>query len=405
MLFPRFVGREPHQRPKPMTTILNRPVRSDQGPADELLPFDRTQAVIHSPSRNPYPYEDAIAHTVARLAIPIWQITTAGVIPRYAAHLTILIVVIAALILGRPAPASRSSAIVNQPAAATRNDADPPALETFFERGFYVDSNVVSRLADAHTAVPLRTRREIEIYVVQPGDTVQGIALMFGLQPETIMWSNPAIEDTPDLLKIGQEVVILPIDGVYHEVKDGDTLDGIARTYKVDISAITDVPWNNLKPPDYTITPGMKLIVAGGTKPIVAKVVTSYTGPIPSGATGTGQFLWPVLGRITQDYWSGHRALDIAVPPGTPVLAADSGYVSFVGWTDVGYGYLVRIDHGNGFETWYAHNTSFAVTLGERVDRGQIIAYSGSTGHSTGPHVHFEIRYLGVPQNPRIYLP
>jgi murein DD-endopeptidase MepM/ murein hydrolase activator NlpD len=165
------------------------------------------------------------------------------------------------------------------------------------------------------------------------------------------------------------------------------------------------VPWNNLTPPDYAITPGMKLIVSGGTKPFVPKVVTSYTGPVPTGARGTGQFRWPVLGRITQDYWSGHRAIDISVPLGSPVYAADSGYVSFVGWTDVGYGNLVRIDHGNGFETWYAHNTSFAVSLGERVERGQVIAYSGSTGHSTGPHVHFEIRYLGVPQNPRIYLP
>ena len=220
------------------------------------------------------------------------------------------------------------------------------------------------------------------------------------------MWSNPAIEDTPDLLKIGQEVIILPIDGVYHEVQDGDTLSSIAQKYKVDTSAITDVPWNNLTPPNFDITPGMKLIVAGGTKPLIHQsghVV--IPGRCQTGATGTGQFLWPVLGRITQDYWSGHRAIDIAVPSGTPVHAADSGYVSFVGWTDVGYGYLVRIDHGNGYETWYAHNTSFAVTLGEQVERGQVIAYSGSTGHSTGPHVHFEIRYLGVPQNPRIYLP
>ncbi len=405
MLLPRFVGREPHRHLISMTTLLNRPVRPEQSHVDELLPFDRTDAAIHPSSPVPHPYEDAIAHTVARLAVPLWQIMTAGVTQRYAAHLTILIVVIAALLFSRPVQARRPVTVVNQLPAATRSDANPPPLETFYERGFYVDSNVVSRLADAHTAVPLRTPREIEVYVVQPGDTVQGIALAYGLQPETIMWSNPAIEDTPDLLKIGQEVVILPIDGVYHEVQAGDTLDGIARKYKVDLSAITDVPWNNLKPPDYLITPGMKLIVAGGTKPIVQKVVTSYTGPIPSGATGTGQFIWPVLGRITQDYWSGHRALDIAVPPGTSVLAADSGYVSFVGWTDVGYGYLVRIDHGNGFETWYAHNSAFAVTLGERVARGEVIAYSGSTGHSTGPHVHFEIRYLGVPQNPRIYLP
>jgi len=389
-----------------MATLLDHPTQPDRIYSDGPTPPDRPDDSLYPSALGlQTKHSDAVAHTIARLSITLWRITTAGLITRYAAHLTILAVVIAALLLSRPAQASRQAPLVNQPSAATLSEADPPSLETFAERGFYVDSNVVSRLADAHTMVPLRVRREIEIYTVQPGDTVQGIALAYGLQPETLMWSNPAIEDTPDLLKIGQEVVILPIDGVYHEVQEGDTLDGIARKYKVEISAITDVPWNNLKPPDFTITPGMKLIVAGGTKPIVQKVVTSYTGPIPNGARGTGQFRWPVVGRITQDYWSGHPAIDIAVPPGTPVYAADSGYVSFVGWTDVGYGYLVRIDHGNGFETWYAHNSAFAVTLGEQVDRGQVIAYSGSTGHSTGPHVHFEIRYLGAPMNPRIYLP
>jgi murein DD-endopeptidase MepM/ murein hydrolase activator NlpD len=253
--------------------------------------------------------------------------------------------------------------------------------------------------------VPFRTRREIVVYQVQPGDNVQSIAAAFGLQPETILWSNPSIEDLPDLLKIGQEVVILPIDGVYHEVKAGDTLESIAKLYKVDVSNITDVPWNNLTPPDYAITVGSKLIVKDGTKPFIPKVVTSYTGPIPSGAQGTGQFRWPVVGYITQDFWSGHRAIDIAVPSGSPVYAADSGYVTFSGWTDVGYGFLVRIDHGNGFETLYAHNTQLLVVAGEAVVRGQLIAYSGSTGHSTGPHVHFEVRLNGVPLNPRLYLP
>jgi murein DD-endopeptidase MepM/ murein hydrolase activator NlpD len=333
---------------------------------------------------------------------------TAGALPRLTAHATVIAVIIAALLIGQ----SRTAGARSLPGSNNLPDsvpAPPPisslATETFYERGFFLDSNVVSPLAEAQTLIPTRLRREIEIYIVQPGDTVQGIAASFGLQPETIMWSNPAVEDTPDLLKIGQEIVILPIDGVYHEVQQGDTLSSIAQKYKVDITAITDVPWNNLTPPDYAITPGMKLIVAGGTKPLIVKTVVSYSGSIPSGAVGTGQFLWPVLGRITQDYWSGHRAIDIAVPPNTPVRAADAGYVSFVGWTDVGYGYLVRIDHGNGFETWYAHNNSFAVTLGERVERGQVIAYSGSTGHSTGPHVHFEIRYLGALMNPRSYLP
>ena len=381
-----------------MTTLLKHstPADGDTAPVDGRLyaappsTLDQVRVIV----------EHVLPHTLRAI--------TASALPRLTAHATVIAVIIAALLIGQGAAAGpRGGALPgNQlhivPAPAPAN---PATVEIFFERGFFLDSNVVSPLAEARTLIPTRLRREIEVYVVQSGDTVQGIAASFGLQPETIMWSNPAVEDTPDLLKIGQEIVILPIDGVYHEVQAGDTLSSIAQKYKVDVTAITDVPWNNLTPPDYAITPGMKLIVAGGTKPLITKTVVSYTGSIPSGAVGTGQFLWPVLGRITQDYWSGHRAIDIAVPPNTPVRAADAGYVSFVGWTDVGYGYLVRIDHGNGFETWYAHNNSFAVTLGERVERGQVIAYSGSTGHSTGPHVHFEIRYLGALMNPRSYLP
>ena len=387
-----------------MTTTLDRSTLSDQPAPDRPALPDRA---VSEPVKITSPLGSALelrlVHLIARLATNLWRATE--FMPRYAAHVTVLAVVMAALFFNQPSHAASQAVPLDVPNSPASAAADASVTEMFLDRGLFADSNIVSRLADAHTTIPFRTRRDVEIYIVQSGDTVQGIAAYYGLQPETLMWSNPAIEDNPDLLKIGQEVVILPIDGVYHEVKDGDTLSSIAQKYKVDISAITDVPWNKLAPPNFDITPGMKLIVAGGSKPLITKVVTSYSGPVPSGSTGSGQFHWPVTGRITQDYWSGHRALDIAVPSGTPVYAADAGYVSFVGWTDVGYGYLVRIDHGNGFETWYAHNTSFAVTLGESVERGQVIAYSGSTGHSTGPHVHFEIRYLGVPQNPRSYLP
>lgn len=382
-----------------MTTTLDRTTRPER-----FTPLDR-------PGRNPAKIAAPhAASTEQRLVYVIAWLATClrramDCVPRYAAHALVLSLVVIALLLDNPRHVARQPRLFDLPASMNAAAADTTNLETFLDRGFFADSNAVSRLADAHTTLPVRTRREIEVYTVQAGDTVQGIAAYYGLEPETLMWSNPAIEDTPDLLKIGQEVVILPIDGVYHEVKEGDTLSGIAQKYKVETAAITEAAWNNLTPPDFNLMPGMKLIVKGGAKPLVTKVVSSYSGSIPSGAAGTGQFRWPVMGRITQDYWSGHRAIDIAVPTNSPVYASDGGYVSFVGWTDVGYGYLVRIDHGNGFETWYGHNTSFAVTLGESVTRGQVIAYSGSTGYSTGPHVHFEVRYLGALQNPRIYLP
>lgn len=263
----------------------------------------------------------------------------------------------------------------------------------------------LTRHTDLHTIIPDRPRLDVITYTVQLGDTVQAIAERFGLEPTTIMWANPAVEDAPDLLRIGQEIVILPIDGVYHTVAEGDTLESIAEKYKVDVDAIISCEYNHLEPPDYAIEPGMKLIVPGGEKPYVPKVITSYTGPVPEGARGTGLFQWPVLGYITQGYWYGHRAIDIGVPVGTAVLAADGGFVSFAGWTDVGYGYLVVIDHANGFATYYAHLSNIYVTAGQAVERGQVIAASGNTGWSTGPHLHFEIRYYGVQQNPRAYLP
>jgi murein DD-endopeptidase MepM/ murein hydrolase activator NlpD len=292
--------------------------------------------------------------------------------------------------------------------SASVTDIAPAPQELFVTRGFFASNgNAVSRLADGHTRIPFRTRRNIIVYNVQAGDTVQGIAASFGLKPETLMWANPAIEDLPDLLRIGQEVVILPIDGVYHTVAAGDTLESIAAKYVVDVAAITGAAneWNGLQPPNYTITPGTRLIVAGGTKPYVPKLVTAYTGPIPSGARGTGRFQWPVIGRITQDYWYGHRALDIAAPTGSGVYAADAGFISFVGWTDVGYGYLIRVDHGNGFATWYGHLSGFNVVLGQAVKRGDLIGYVGSTGNSSGPHLHFEIRTGEGLVNPRFYLP
>ncbi len=258
---------------------------------------------------------------------------------------------------------------------------------------------------DPHTEIPKRPRLGIITYTVQLGDTVQAIAAQFDLDPTTIMWANPAVEDAPDLLRIGQELVILPIDGVYHTVKNNETLESIAKKYQVEVEAITSCPYNSLQPPDFTIEPGMKLVIPGGKKPWVPKVVTSYTGPIPDGARGTGLFRWPTLGYLTQGYWYGHRAIDIGVPVGTAVYAADSGFVSFAGWTDIGYGYLIVIDHANGFATYYAHLSNIYVMAGQKVERGQVIGATGNTGWSTGPHLHFEIRYLGVPQNPRAYLP
>ena len=183
------------------------------------------------------------------------------------------------------------------------------------------------------------------------------------------MWANPEVEDAPDLLRVGQEITILPVDGVYHEVVSGETLRSIAGKYNVGHEAIIQCEYNRLEPPDYRIGEGMHLIVPGGVKPYVPKVVTAYGGPVPEGATGSGLFQWPVLGYISQGYWYGHRAIDLGAPTGSALLAADGGFVSFAGWTDVGYGYLVVINHQNGFATYYAHMSNVAA-IPDRLENG-----------------------------------
>ncbi|HDQ72682.1 MAG TPA: LysM peptidoglycan-binding domain-containing protein [Chloroflexi bacterium] len=341
---------------------------------------------------------------------------------RVIAHLAVVLIAISVVGLRNlewPVKATSSSLASALP-ASTDEDADEKNREETIStpkllvnqidyqnhtRPMAPNVRVISRQADPHTIIPDRPRLGVITYTVQAGDTVQSIANTFGLQPTTLMWADSAIEDAPDLLRIGQLVTILPIDGVYHTVAEDDTLASIAEKYDVEPEAIVNCSYNALNSPDAMIQVGTKLIVPGGEKPYVPKVVTTYAGSAPEGARGTGRFQWPVLGQITQGYWYGHRAIDIGAPTGSAVQAVDGGFVSFAGWTDVGYGYLLVIDHANGFATYYAHLSNMYVSTGQAVDRGQVIGAVGSTGWSTGPHLHFEVRYYGVQQNPRAYLP
>jgi murein DD-endopeptidase MepM/ murein hydrolase activator NlpD len=269
------------------------------------------------------------------------------------------------------------------------------------------DGDVLVRAAVPHTIIPERARDEIIRYVVQTGDTIFGIAAQFGLAPETIMWANGRfVEDNPDLLRVGQELTILPIDGVYHQVGGTDTLETIAAAYEVESVAIINYPLNNLDPNNPQIAAGQWLIVPDGTKPYVPRTVVAYSGPIPEDASkGTGVFGWPAAGQITQGFWDRHRAIDIGAWDGAPVVAADSGYVVAAGWDDSGYGRAVVIDHGNGFQTLYAHLQVYYVEVGDSVSKGEQIGEAGSTGNSSGPHLHFEIRQGTVQRNPFGFLP
>jgi len=366
-------------------------------------------------------FEESLARACAWLATTVYQLTGdcrtwLPLFTRTSAHLAMVAVAIMAIGLSRikwparAAPTSPTLALSASTGDETSEQAtQQDALADLSAQNVKVlpvsNNRAIARLAQPHTIIPERPRLGVISYTVQVGDTVEAIADRFGLEPTSISWANPAIEDAPDLLRIGQEVTILPIDGAYHQVTEGETLASIAEEYKVETEAITTCEYNHLEAPDYTIHEGMWLTIPGGEKPYVPKVVTTYAGPVPEGAQGTGRFQWPVLGRITQGYWYGHRAIDIGAPTGSALLAVDGGFVSFAGWTDVGYGYLVVIDHTNGFATYYAHMSNIYVFEGQAIERGQVIGAVGSTGWSTGPHLHFEVRYYGVQQNPRAYLP
>jgi murein DD-endopeptidase MepM/ murein hydrolase activator NlpD len=263
----------------------------------------------------------------------------------------------------------------------------------------------LTRAAVPFTIIPERPRLEILTYSVQPGDTVFGIAEQFGIKPETIMWANRALELNPDMLRVNDKLTILPINGVYHEVKAGDTLEKVAKKYKAQAADIVAYELNQLGSADQSLQTGSFLVVPGGEKPTVVRNVSVYRGPIPKGARkGTGSFVWPSSGRITQGFWNGHRAIDIGSWTGNPVVASDSGYVIYAGWDRTGYGNLVIIDHGNGFRTYYAHLSRIFVRQGESIGQGQRIGSVGNTGNSTGPHLHFEIRQNNIQRNPLGYL-
>lgn len=282
----------------------------------------------------------------------------------------------------------------------------------------------IFRLAQIHTDIPSRPRNEIVTYVVQPGDTLFGIAQKFGLTPETIIWSNRLIlEDDPHSLRPEMEFNIPPVNGVLYKVQQGDTLKGIAEGTFVTEADIIDWPGNQLDPDNPQITVGQFVMIPGGTgklyqwRPPVIRREQRNVVPVSagagacgggySGATGTGYFVWPSSTHYLSgtDFTSYHAGIDIAAGLGQAVSAADSGVVVWAGPNNYGYGNLVIIDHGNGWQTLYAHLSQWNVDCGQSILQGQVLGLAGSTGRSSGPHLHFETQYNGVAISPWSVLP
>lgn len=246
-------------------------------------------------------------------------------------------------------------------------------------------------------------------HTVAQGETLSAIAAKYSVSVNTIMWSNNL--SNANKLKIGQALTFPSLSGIVHKVKNGESIWTIAKRYGVSRDEI--VKANALEQPD-KLALG-QLVVVPGAKPVVSSSAPvqvasrgATTAREQSGATGvSASFVWPTSGRISSKYGSRwgrtHNGIDLAVQVGTTVKASSSGKVTFSG-TQSGYGKLIVLDHGNGVTTRYAHNSKLLVGVGDRVDAGDRIALSGNTGRSTGPHLHFEIRFNGRSVNPLKYL-
>jgi murein DD-endopeptidase MepM/ murein hydrolase activator NlpD len=252
-------------------------------------------------------------------------------------------------------------------------------------------------------------------YTVQPGDTISSIAVSFGIGEEYIIWNNPGVASNPDFLLVGATVLVPGVNGIVYNVTLGDTLGAIAAYYGIDVASILSFAPNNLVSADNVIE-GMTLVLPGAVPPapvVVAVVedepdpppVISEPPPPPPPPASSG-YIWPFYGNISTYFSGGHRGIDIDGfgAYGATIAAAASGKVILTAWDSWGYGYHVIIQHDDGSRTLYAHLSDIWVGQGEYVGQGQGVGALGSTGYSTGPHLHFEI-HIGGPVDPLAYLP
>jgi murein DD-endopeptidase MepM/ murein hydrolase activator NlpD len=286
----------------------------------------------------------------------------------------------------------------------------------------------ISRSTMLSTTIPTRPSDQIVTYTVQTGDTLFTIADVHKIKPETLLWGNyDVLQDNPHLLKPGQVLNVLPVNGTYYQWVDGDTVDKVASYFKTTPEDIISFTGNNidltkLSEKNSGIEPGKWLMIPNGRRaikdwgpPAITRsnpASASYygsgsCGSVYEGAVGTGSFVWPTTDHTISGYTydsNVHPGIDIAGQEGNPVFAADTGVVVYAGWSDFGYGYLLVIDHGNGNQTAYAHLLAVGASCGQSVIRGGQVGSLGSTGNSTGPHLHFEIIINGVKVNPLGYV-
>lgn len=332
--------------------------------------------------------------------------------------LTILMVALLGFALFQYFSGRSLLAFVSLPSRSQTASEQPAALPAF-EPTRVMDS--VERGTDPETVLPTGARQGISEYTVVSGDTLFGLAKNYSLEPESILWANfKTLHDNPHLISVGVDLVIPPVDGILYEWKEGDKLDHIAGLYKVDVQDILLYPGNDLDITNPVIEPGTLIMIPGGYRELEQSwIVPLSAGDVSGGVTakingpgsctpsgvyfGSGAFGWPAPypGKVSgNDYWGGHPAIDAQCFEGDAIFASDGGMVIYAGPISGGYGNMVAIDHGNGYVTIYAHLSAWNVSCGQAVNKGTVVGSCGSTGNSTGAHLHFEIRSGGAFLNP-----
>lgn len=260
--------------------------------------------------------------------------------------------------------------------------------------------SATSELGNTETLVSEKVRDSVKQYKIEEGDTVASISKKFGVDADTVRWQNNLSNDK---IKVGQTLEILPVTGIAHKVSKGDTVYSIAKKYDSSAQSVVDFPFNTFSNDEtFELAIGQIVIIPDGVKPAesVASPRIRQLTPDAGSVVASGSFAWPTQGTISQNFAWYHPGLDIANKAAPNVLAADAGKVIYAGCINWGYGCHAIIDHGNGYKTLYAHFQTLYVSVGQNVNRGSALGKMGSTGRSTGTHLHFEASKNGIKLNP-----
>ena len=280
-------------------------------------------------------------------------------------------------------------------------DVDSEGAAGFADGAVVVDDGTLYKPVAVDTSIQ-SSAGMLERYKVRDGDTLTGIASRFGVSMMTVWWANKL--ETKDSLKVGQTLIIPPVNGLIVTVQAGDTLQSLAREHKITADEIVEV--NELD--DTNLIVGQVLVLPGARGEPMPTPKPTPAPVAPVGGCGTcggtvkyqgGPWAWPVVGGgnyISQYFTSGHLGLDIAADYGSTVVSPLAGHVIFGGWKSNGGGYQVWISHGNGIYTSLNHMSAVTVSAGQNVGRGDRVGRVGMSGWASGPHLHLEV-WIGAP--------